>query len=1137
MPESAQKNTKKILPILIGIFFLLAVVVLGVFLMQSPKATVESLMVTNIADTSATVVWTTQEPTKGVVYVSDTNEWGSLATKSKDKYWDTRDIEVTDEGETVLKEEGVGKYYTHHVTVTGLEPEKEYFIRTGDGGMNTYELAEGETWPTVKTGPTLEMPVVPNTVYGKVVDEGGNPVTDAVVTIQLQNDVGMPNSTAGSTVLAENGTYTLEISNLRNIELNKVFLEGDITHEKIEVISPKYAPKSHVVPPNLDQPVNDIEVKVETVNTGANALQSGFVLPVRADECSSQSDFIESCKRGEPSPGAWNCEGQDWDAWKKDNCPEEEPEETPAAGDDGGTDTGGAGGDDDSGTGGGGSAPPGGCISGSGTPYNNGDWGCSDHDACWRCCNGNWESDPAIKQNCSGGGGDGDEDGGVVGDRVLEDCTTPAGNPGKRDPATGVCMDEGIGYQQNATYCEGNKLYKVINGVVQYQKTCKECIDHGSDKAVECVPLDTGEGTVTSSCNGNDLHQTVTTASETDTVVTHCAQMDPPRTCEETSSGVHECVEGDVLPEGACTEISPCGYTISGFTEGQSTSFLCTMAGDPNEGHLLTYECQTAGSDPVQIGNDPEANVSEVQEDASGQYVEVQRGSEVVKVYVGAVSSGNGCPASGTYNCSVYKPPSKDSIVTAGDTFSFGARTTNGRSQATCSGVLDGESFSWTVKAMCLDGIWENPVAEDVTSGIDTSVSCPSISVESVETVSYTIACSFKPPRDMSDGSQIAVVSGRNLSCDPSDPSDEALNTTMWTCSGGASGCLMTDTVNVVFDGEKVEVPATCTYSLTTAGSNGTITCNPDTVDLHGSSYRCVGLDTNCTPSGGNDCFIREEGASGMDKEIRLNNSLFNKVYAQDPAASGFQGPGVYKINLQGFEITTETVKIVEVDENGDPKIQFFEDTNKNGIKDEGEKDIDVSFDLLSITQTESGEDFRLNIGWNLIGLPLLPTNEQENKASGLLKSINDQGIYATQIAKYYKGQWIMYTYRNDTGETFGSDFQLVPGEGYFIRSYQRGGFVLTGNKYDESVPVEFMGGWNLISVISPQKSYTAESVLDAVSSTEILTADTVSEYSDGSYSSVVKNGGVLYGNDFKILEKRGYFVKVEEGQTGKWVP
>jgi len=44
------------------------------------------------------------------------------------------------------------------------------------------------------------------------------------------------------------------------------------------------------------------------------------------------------------------------------------------------------------------------------------------------------------------------------------------------------------------------------------------------------------------------------------------------------------------------------------------------------------------------------------------------------------------------------------------------------------------------------------------------------------------------------------------------------------------------------------------------------------------------------------------------------------------------------------------------------------------------------------------------------------------------------------------------------------------------------------------------------------------------------ITADTLSRYDSGMYTSVVYDVNVLYGNNFNLIERQGYFVRVEKG-------
>jgi len=156
-----------------------------------------------------------------------------------------------------------------------------------------------------------------------------------------------------------------------------------------------------------------------------------------------------------------------------------------------------------------------------------------------------------------------------------------------------------------------------------------------------------------------------------------------------------------------------------------------------------------------------------------------------------------------------------------------------------------------------------------------------------------------------------------------------------------------------------------------------------------------------------------------------------------------------------------------------------------------------------------------------------------------LIQTFNDQGITTTHISTYTEGKWLVYTRRiADNGEEviFGDDFTILPGKAYFVKVEEKATATLSGQTFAESVPVNMSNGWNLISIQGVDLGYTAASLIDKINAQKIV-ADSVAKYDSGLYSILVKDQGQFFGNDFNIIYKSGYFVKVTEGGGNRFTP
>ncbi|MBD3280314.1 hypothetical protein GF389_02200 [Candidatus Dojkabacteria bacterium] len=207
-------------------------------------------------------------------------------------------------------------------------------------------------------------------------------------------------------------------------------------------------------------------------------------------------------------------------------------------------------------------------------------------------------------------------------------------------------------------------------------------------------------------------------------------------------------------------------------------------------------------------------------------------------------------------------------------------------------------------------------------------------------------------------------------------------------------------------------------------------------------------------------------------------------------------------------------------------EIRLFVDTNGNGKKDKDEPVLE-DYSSLSLKKESEVATYTLNAGWNLITMPLI-SSDGISTASELLDHFNNQGADVKHIAKYTDSGFEMYTKRENDQE-FSNDYNIVPGHGYFVLNYEPQEVKIKGRKFDEAIPFRVRNGWNLVGVYTNEAPYTAEELLKDMEA-EGIEADVVSKYEGGLYTSVVYEDDVLYGNDYNIFERAGYFVRVNSG-------
>lgn len=259
-------------------------------------------------------------------------------------------------------------------------------------------------------------------------------------------------------------------------------------------------------------------------------------------------------------------------------------------------------------------------------------------------------------------------------------------------------------------------------------------------------------------------------------------------------------------------------------------------------------------------------------------------------------------------------------------------------------------------------------------------------------------------------------------------------------------------------------------------------------------------------------------------KSASINSPVLKKVTAQTNATKLQQGIYVVDDATNAGKVKR---KIIVLDDTA--KLVYFADENSNGIKDPDEITLPDTY-TLKLKKDNTRFLYKLNLGWNLISLPF--ASKSIDKASELMQILDSNNLSSVHIAKFSQGNFQIYTER-DNNNNYSNDFNLLPGVGYFVYVKQKGNLILQGNEITSSVPINLVNGWNLIGVKSANSTYTAEKLLNAMSS-QSITADTVSRFDSGVYTSVVKEKGVLYGNDYTIMNTNGYFIRVVEVNADK---
>ncbi|MBD3328927.1 hypothetical protein GF357_00320 [Candidatus Dojkabacteria bacterium] len=248
--------------------------------------------------------------------------------------------------------------------------------------------------------------------------------------------------------------------------------------------------------------------------------------------------------------------------------------------------------------------------------------------------------------------------------------------------------------------------------------------------------------------------------------------------------------------------------------------------------------------------------------------------------------------------------------------------------------------------------------------------------------------------------------------------------------------------------------------------------------------------------------------------------------------AQGVLTPGEYTLN--GF---SNDKKSLEVNETS--SVRVFYDENQNGVFDADERQLlgdQLDNQAFSIQKEVDYFSLALGQGWNLISLPYVMTGEKTSgisTAAELVQVLNKQGFDVVHISAYRNGKFIPYSIReNSDGKqvTFGTDFNIVPGEGYFVKSFTSDQIKLRGRRVRGELPLDLNSGWNLVGLHSASgRDLMASDIIKQADSVEV-SADMIMDWNYGRYNGYIVDENEVYGFDFPIYSLKGYFMRVSEG-------
>ncbi|MBD3363475.1 hypothetical protein GF362_07205 [Candidatus Dojkabacteria bacterium] len=1088
-----MKENNKSLFYAFAAFIVSTVILILVIIIKGGKVNADNIIVTNLKDTSATVFYTTDKPTIGKVTVNNT------------VYYDDRDIQEKDVGIYEYNSEKAQKRFTHHVTIRDLSPETTYTYEIQDA-----KYKEGEN-NNFTTNPILKDINSPDPVYGRVFDANKKAVSDGTVLFKRETEDGTKSQFISSVIA--NGSYSFDVQHLYINDYSGLFQGTDSDDETIGFFADtgKSVNEAKLIfKASEDQPVDDAYI-------GDN---------VEAFDPNNQKLLDKVYARME-CPEGWRPVGNNCiedtvptPEETEEPTPESTPEETQPQS------TGGSSGGNTS------------CFL-KGTKIS--------------LSNGKTKNIEDIQ----------------IGESIMSFDIT--------NKVMGVSFVRKIEKPIRENYYIINKKLKLTSEHPVYIKKQNGYVGWGAispqdaqnDHHIAGMNFEIQkieEEDMIYDINGKWMKIESIIYREEKVQTFNLVGLTPYNTYFAEDILVHnKIIEGGDTDTPTPEESTP-PEQIRGCTDELALNYNPEAEVDDGSCRYSNDPDPTDGQPPAGAGDPPVGQEEDDGQDPCGDYKHGDRmcnkygppgelyicenGSRIKLKDCGAneICSGVSCQpltttdddgGSGTdgdgngnetlsCNCLVGEDcVNKDFYALDYNSCTEACRDMNSE---TCSRDPDSEPpegdtgnracnngdvphggkacLSNTVLGECRDMSYPQELREDCTATHGSNYHCR--------------------------GSECVLRPGADVAVEPDGTGQTGGNHQLCLSEGAVGSDEYNSCMGIETEVNCVDVCETSLDTATGCGAGGR--CANNSVQ---KIYSNCGEHTDCE-GGYADCVVHPDCNNGGEMmELNFKNIFISKVQAQETETSESVEPGVYLV--QGNNIRTKSIEVME-----EGPIQFYWDTNGNGMKDEDEEyltDEESQGIQININKVAENQVYDLKLGWNLISIPMVMEGENTSNirmASELLKNINDQGAEATHLATYRSGQFLIYSNREeDSGvdHEFGDDYAILPGEGYFVKNYSSAEIFLKGKKVEGSLPVQINSGWNLISIYNQNKpSYQGFDVLRMMNS-QMINADTLSKWEGGMYYNVILKDGVEYGNDFKVYPVVGYWVRAEVDAPKKFTP
>lgn len=196
------------IPSLAGLGILVVGIIVTTFLVKgptpfqiraNPSSDPQNILVTNISDSSFTVVYITVDSVIGTITYGENPD-------SLDK------VNLDDRDQLSQK---INEYKAHSITVNNIAPNTQYYFTISSDGKTIKDNGQpftAKTGPTISSSPSTQIPLA-----GKAISPDGKNISDGIIIVE----------TAGSQkisgIFRENGNYTIPLNNLRTADLSNYF--------------------------------------------------------------------------------------------------------------------------------------------------------------------------------------------------------------------------------------------------------------------------------------------------------------------------------------------------------------------------------------------------------------------------------------------------------------------------------------------------------------------------------------------------------------------------------------------------------------------------------------------------------------------------------------------------------------------------------------------------------------------------------------------------------------------------------------------------------------------------------------------------------------------------------------------------